>query len=94
MQEIREVGVMSMAKIQALIMGLFGLVFGIIYGLIFGMVLMMTGKMIGIIVMLMMMIFIPLAYAGIGFVMGAAGAWLYNVIARKIGGIKIDLKKC
>ena len=33
----------------------------------------------------------PLIGAAAGFVVGAFGAWLYNSIAKRLGGLKIDL---
>ena len=37
-------------------------------------------------------IFAPFLYGGIGFVFGAIGAWIYNVIAKRLGGIEIELE--
>ena len=38
-----------------------------------------------------MLIFLVPIYAGLGAVMVALGSWLYNVVAKKIGGIEIDV---
>ena len=35
---------------------------------------------------------IPLVYAAIGWVMGALGALVYNLVARFIGGLQLDLE--
>ena len=37
-------------------------------------------------------ILFPIAYGVLGFVMGAVGAALYNLIAKWIGGIEIEIK--
>ena len=34
----------------------------------------------------------PIMYAIMGFVMGAFSAWVYNFFARRIGGIRLELK--
>jgi hypothetical protein len=31
-------------------------------------------------------------YGGIGFVVGALTGWLYNVVARRIGGMQLELR--
>jgi hypothetical protein len=33
----------------------------------------------------------PLLYGAMGFLFGFLGAWLYNLIASKTGGIKVDM---
>lgn len=37
-------------------------------------------------------ILIPLLYAVIGFVFGALSAWVYNVVAGRVGGIELELE--
>ena len=34
----------------------------------------------------------PFLYGGMGFLFGAVGAWIYNLIARRLGGIEIQLE--
>jgi hypothetical protein len=41
---------------------------------------------------LAMAIGMPVLYAVMGFVMGFIGAWLYNVIAKWIGGIQVEVE--
>jgi len=38
------------------------------------------------------LIALPVFYGLVGFVGAYIGAWLYNVAAKKFGGIKVDLK--
>ena len=33
----------------------------------------------------------PIIYGAMGFVMGALMAWIYNLIAKRFGGIKVEL---
>jgi len=35
---------------------------------------------------------LPVFYGLVGFVGAYIGAWLYNIIARNMGGVKVDLK--
>ena len=38
-------------------------------------------------------IFAPVFYGGLGFLFGAFGAWVYNQIAQRLGGIQIELQQ-
>jgi hypothetical protein len=40
---------------------------------------------------ILLAVILPFFYAAIGFLVGALGAWIYNLVARRIGGIKISL---
>lgn len=33
----------------------------------------------------------PILYGVMGFILGFIGAWLYNIVAARIGGIEVDL---
>jgi uncharacterized membrane protein (DUF485 family) len=39
-----------------------------------------------------MTIGMPILYAVMGFIMGVIGAWFYNVIAKWIGGIQVEVE--
>ena len=41
---------------------------------------------------LLMLIIIPIMYAGMGFIFGVIGAFIYNVVAMWIGGIEVELE--
>ena len=49
-------------------------------------------KLFSILVTLAFAIFLPLAYAVMGFVLGALGAWLYNLVAKWLGGIEFQIE--
>ena len=100
---IRRFGVISVAKMYALLMFIFGLIFGVIYGLIlivFGAAISAMGPNsdaaaggIGTVAMgIGMMIGLPIFYGVLGFVMGAIGALIYNAVAGIIGGVKFELE--
>jgi hypothetical protein len=104
MTELKRIEVLSTAKLAAGVMALAGLIAGILYsfggliidalvsgglittsetpGLSFGTVL-AFGALIGI----------PIIFAIPGLIVGAIGAFLYNLAARWIGGIRVDLEQ-
>ncbi|HZE72554.1 MAG TPA: hypothetical protein VE135_23845 [Pyrinomonadaceae bacterium] len=100
---IRRVGVFSVAKMYSIVMFVLGLIIGVIYGLffmIFGAAMSAMAPRgegafggVGSIVMgLVFMIAFPIFYAVIGFIAGAIGAFIYNLAAGVVGGIKLDLE--
>jgi hypothetical protein len=101
---VRRVGVLSLAKMQALLMFVIGLIIGVIYGLIFmifGAAIMAMGgrgqeaAMGGVSTVVMgivMMIAVPIFYGIIGFIGGAIGGFVYNLAAGVVGGIKLELE--
>ncbi|CAN5668206.1 hypothetical protein BH24ACI2_BH24ACI2_12670 [soil metagenome] len=100
--KIKKLGVLSVAKIYAVIMLVVSLIFSIPYGLfVIGISLMgasaggSSGLAIGsggAIVGVLMMVGIPIMYGAIGFVAGAIGALLYNLFAGVVGGIEIEVE--
>ena len=99
---INKLGVLSVAKMYALIMLVVSLLISIPYGLVimfFGAAMMNTagrgGMAMGggsIVMGLVFMIALPIFYGAIGFVFGALGALIYNVFAGMIGGIEIEVE--
>ena len=103
MQQIAKVGVMSFAKISAIIMAigmflctlLWGLFLVVGFGMIASMVpdsnigLLAAGGVIGII---LISILTAISGAIMGFIVGAVGAFIYNIIAGRVGGYEIELK--
>lgn len=100
---IRRFGVISVAKMYALLSFVLGLIIGVIYGLffiLFGAVMTAAGTGgdaaaggIGTVAIgVGMMIGLPLFYGLIGFIMGAIAALIYNALAGVIGGVKFDLE--
>jgi len=91
---LKKIGVLSLAKIYTILMAIIGLVIGIVYAII-GLVISATTTEpgIGAGIGLVGIIITPVVYAIIGFISGAVGAWLYNLIARWIGGVELEFGK-
>ena len=99
---VKRVGILSYAKIMAVTMAAFGVILGVIYGLLFMIVggAMMAGGGRGstgagassLAVGLVMMVAIPIFYAILGFLAGLLGGVIYNVAARTVGGIELELE--
>lgn len=99
---IRKLGILSVAKIYALMMFVMSLLISIPYGLFimfFGMAMMNMGNRDGlaaggggIVIGLVVMIGLPIFYGLIGFVAGAISALIYNLFAGMVGGIEIEVE--
>ena len=86
MAVLRRIGVLSVAKVTAVIFAIVGLVLAVPFGL----VVMARGGAGSF--SLLWSVAVPILYAAGGFVGGALYAWLYNVVAGWIGGIELDLE--
>jgi hypothetical protein len=99
---LKKVGVLSYAKISTVIMAIVGLFLGIFYeilNLAFGSQIASAAAAggtqpdplmtMGPWVILVM----PVMYAIMGFIMGVIGAWLYNLIAKWVGGVEVEFEK-
>lgn len=91
---LKKLDVLSTAKIYTVIMAIVGLAVGFfiaIFGTAAGL---MTGAALGPYagLGLMSIIFLPIVLAIYGFILGAVGALLYNIVAGRIGGIKMEFE--
>ena len=84
MATVRRIGVLSVGKISLVTYGLIAVVMGAVFALI-------SAFTEGPLVALMVLIGIPISYVILGFLSGIFGAWLYNLVAGWVGGIKIEL---
>ena len=94
MVELKRIGVMSMAKLEAVIMAAVGLLMGLFVAFFGALGAMMPGSEAGFLGMglgLFAVIALPIAYAIFGFIGGAIGAAVYNVFAGLIGGVRLEL---
>jgi hypothetical protein len=97
MYSLRSVDVWSCAKIMGAIYGCLGVIF-LPFLLLAGLASVLAGRGSGSesyysgVAMLCLAIFAPIFYGIMGFLVGAFSAWVYNFFARRIGGIRLELK--
>lgn len=89
--QVRRIGAVSAAKMMGVLYGLLGLIFGLFISLIAlasgGVMQESTGSPIfGV----MAIIALPLLYGALGALSGLLMAALYNLVAKYIGGVKIE----
>ncbi len=89
-QRIQRVGILSVGKMHAVIFLILGLFIGIITYLVAKYQLTPDSPAPNFILML---VALPLLYVVMGFFLGIICAWLYNLVAKRIGGIEIELEK-
>lgn len=96
MQEIKKIGVMSVAKIALLFGVLIGLVMGVLMAIITNYLPAEALSLIPASYTSMSgwtaLIITPITYGVIYFISGILGALIYNLFASWIGGIKVELK--
>ncbi|MDI6720802.1 MAG: DUF3566 domain-containing protein [Candidatus Aenigmarchaeota archaeon] len=85
------IGVLSTAKISAVVMLVFGFFIGLFLA-VFGSALYYSESVSGLGIAFLV-ILIPIIYAIMGFIFGAISAVIYNFIAKYIGGIEFDLRE-
>lgn len=94
MVTLRKIGVLSLAKIEAIIMIIIGLIIGIFSGILSSLLRTTEYATESTFVLgWWAVIVFPIFYGLIGFIGGAIGALLYNLIAGWVGGVELDLRK-
>lgn len=100
---INKFGILSVAKIYAVMIFVISLLIAIPYGLII-IVMSLTGASlgrgseafamggVGVVAGIAVMIILPIMYAIIGFIAGVIGALIYNIFAKMVGGIEIEVE--
>ncbi|MBW3001886.1 hypothetical protein KY338_01850 [Candidatus Woesearchaeota archaeon] len=96
MAELRKLGVLSFAKMNALLSAFMGFVLGIFYAVL-GTFAQASGTALfpGIPMFILgfgLVIILPIFYGILGFIMGAILAALYNLFASWFGGIEMKFK--
>ena len=100
---IKRVGVLSLAKIFALVFLVLGLFIGVIYGLFImvlgGTIMSQAGgdsagfaALGGVVAGILVMVMVPIFYSGIGFVMGVIYAAVFNAAAGFLGGLELQVE--
>lgn len=95
---IRRIGVLSLAKISAVLHGTMGLIFGIIFALAsllggaFGQAARDAAapKIISVLFGFGAILLMPLLYAIVGFLIGVVSALVYNFVAKATGGLELE----
>jgi hypothetical protein len=98
--KVNKIGVLSLAKLQAALMALFGLIpaFFVLIGLVIMLVVAArqgpgsAGLGWRVLGGLLVIVLAPLFYGLMGFITGALAAFLYNLAAGMIGGLEIELE--
>ena len=100
---LTRIGPVSLAKFQGIVFALIGFIVGLIMGLaslVLGSLLGSLGtsgshSAIGIFggLGLAAILVIPLLYGAIGFIAGLISAWIFNMIAKWIGGIELNINE-
>lgn len=96
MLTLKHVDVLPAAKIGSIISGVIGLITGVlvfIFSSLFSVAFHGPHSLAVFGVGAASIIILPIALLIVGFVCTAIEAWLYNIVANKIGGVKVDLTK-
>lgn len=84
MKKLVSVSPRSVAKVFAVMYG--------VMGIIMGLIMLVTSLFAGFeLLAILFALLVPVLYAGMGAVFGFVSAWLYNVIAKRVGGIEIEV---
>lgn len=98
-QQLRKIGVVSCAKVLAILYAVFGLLIGAVFSLVF-LVTSLASNSVGFprqsgifsfAFGVGSIIFFPIFYAVIGAVFGLIMSALYNAVAQHMGGIELDI---
>lgn len=97
---IRRVGPLSLAKVAGALYGAIGLIAGAVFALLalVGVGIGAAaggdeamGPLFGVLFGVGAIVVLPVFYGAIGFLGGLIGAVLYNLLARTVGGVEIDV---
>ena len=92
MQKIKKIGVLSLAKIFGLLYALIGLILGALFAVLslFGF---SGADGTGLFFGAVSIIILPILYGIMGFIGGLITAFFYNLIAKWIGGLEVEITK-
>ena len=94
MYELKSVDIWSCAKVAGVLYGCMGL---LLIPLVLLSIAMSANSaqplaVGGAVALTLIAIFAPLLYAVLGMVFGALSAWLYNITAKWVGGLRLNLQ--
>ncbi len=97
MMVVKKIGVLSCAKIQAVVLAILGLIIGVLYGIIGFFIALAAphefGSNFPAVIFVLMPIIMPIFYGILGFISGAIGAFVYNIVAKWIGGLEVEIEQ-
>jgi hypothetical protein len=94
MAKLKNIRVLSLAKLQAVVMAFVGLIVGIVYSFGGAIYEAYTGTLnSGTALAFFALIGMPILFAVFGYVTGIIGACLYNVTSKWFGGIDINIQQ-
>jgi hypothetical protein len=101
MFKLKKIGALSLAKVQTIFMAVFGLFVGLFYAILGLLISNLSADVqqeaglagAGELFTPWAILIMPIMYAIIGFVLGLICAWLYNLVAKLVGGIELELVK-
>jgi prepilin signal peptidase PulO-like enzyme (type II secretory pathway) len=98
MRRIKRFDPWSVMKVSAICYGAMGLLEGAIFSLVFSLVP-LTGqngehlpRFLGVLFGALSIVFLPIILAVMGAIMGGLGAAVYNVSAKFVGGIQVEVE--
>lgn len=90
-RKVKKIGVLQTSLISAIIFFFLSLILVVPMILIMGIAGVFSDNM-GFASGGLIMIFMPIIYAVMAFLMTALWCWMYNVVAKRIGGIEIEVE--
>ena len=92
MKTLKRISPKSLAKLMGLMYAVFGLIFGLVMMLIALVTSAEEPGILGIIFGIAAPIFLTLIYGLMGWIGGYIAAWLYNLLAKRTGGIQFEFE--
>jgi hypothetical protein len=92
MKELKAIDPMSLGKVLAILMAVFGFISGLFAAAGMGYATSyIAGPIGGAAVGILAIIVFPVVFAILGFIAGIITAFVYNIIAKRFGGVMLDL---
>ncbi len=90
MRRIRKIGVLSWARMQAIVFWVVGLLSAVL-AFMTPIVTFIQTKRFDITTIIILFVVLPIVYAVIGFITGFVFALVYNALAVRFGGVEVEL---
>lgn len=90
MKTIKRIDPKSTAKLFGLMYAIFGFILGVIASLMSLIVTAESPDVPGLAFGVLSFLILPILYGALGWISGRIMSWFYNILSKKIGGIKIE----